>query len=541
MDLARSPVGPLATLTLVTAAIAALTMLLAGTPYLAHPPLAPVFFFLFERDEPAAAWLSCGLLLLALIGARVVPETWPGRIAARLTARPRGFIAVTTVLLAVAAVVVYRAYPLAMDESAALFQARAFAHLRLTGKVPPELVQRVVLQAPFWFLQALPNGQVIQSYWPSFALLLAPFAAAGVPWLLNPLIGGATLFAVHRLARKLWPETAAPGWAVLLTAASPAFTVNAISFYSMPAHLLATLLFSLLMLDERYLAAGALGSVALTLHNPLPHVLVALPFLVSVALRPGRARALLRLAAGYLPGSLLLGLGWFAFRSRFPMPAAGGGGGAAGLASSMAKMAFAAPSWDLLRDRVISLCELSLWAPPALLALAFLGARVRWREPGARLVALSALVTLAGYFFVPFDQGHGWGFRYFHPAWGALPLLGAAALVSMPSLSRLMLILAAGSLLANTALRFRQVQSFIDGQRNQLPQAPQRAGFEVVMVHVARGYYAIDLVQNDPFLDSRRWMLISTGPADDRHFMQAAFPQARLVAENQVATVWQIE
>src|SRR5438067_426521 len=79
-------------------------------------------------------------------------------------------------------------------------------------------------------------------------------------------------------------------------------------------------------------------------------------------------------------------------------------------------------------------------------------AGVWWRraEPAVRLFAASALLTLAGYFFVPYDQGHGWGYRYFHASWGALPLLAACALehpAAGASLRRMTLIAALASLL----------------------------------------------------------------------------------------------
>ena len=60
--------------------------------------------------------------------------------------------------------------------------------------------------------------------------------------------------------------------------------------------------------------------------------------------------------------------------------------------------------------------------------LAVVGA-LRWRRDAlCRLLTASALLTLFGYFLVPVDQGHGWGYRYFHSAWMALPLLATAAL-----------------------------------------------------------------------------------------------------------------
>jgi len=61
------------------------------------------------------------------------------------------------------------------------------------------------------------------------------------------------------------------------------------------------------------------------------------------------------------------------------------------------------------------------------------------------------------------------------------------------------------------------------------------------MVHVYAGHYTIDLVQNDPFLEGSRWMLMSHGPADDQSFIQQSFPRARLAASSATATVWKVE
>ena len=160
-------------------------------------------------------------------------------------------------------------------------------------------------------------------------------------------------------------------------------------------------------------------------------------------------------------------------------------------------------------------------------------------------MAFSALSVFAAYLFVRFDQGHGWGFRYFHVAWGALPLLSAGALVSpatdRTTLSRFVLFAALGSLAAGNALRLWQVRTYIDAHLAQIPDSPASSSLKIVMVHVNSGYYTIDLVQNDPFLDGSRWTLMSTGPADDLRFIRKAFPGARLAASSETASVWDLE
>ena len=537
----RSPVASTGVVVVSGIALAGLALILAQPLPSGGPGSPHVFEYLFYRNEPAAAWLAIGIVLAAALVAlsNLLPERF---LVSRLAADPRPFIAAVTVVLAASAFLVYRAHPLSMDEYAPLFQARVFARGELAGKVPPLLVPRLVPPIR-WFLEAAPSGEIVSAYWPGFALLLTPFAWLGIPWLLNPLLGALALALLWRLARRLWPGTDAPGWAVLFAAASPAFSVNAISFYSMGAHLAASLCFAALVLEGRLVLAGAVGSLALALHNPFPHTLFALPFIAWIALRPAPVRNLLRLALGYAPGLLVLVGGWMWYRARLTHPLETQGGLLAGLAV-VRRYAFTAPSLELLLGRTMSLAELASWAVPLLLPLAVLGA-VRCRENvGARLLALSALATLLGYAFVPYDQGHGWGYRYFHGAWGALPLLAAGALEraqASGSLRRLVLGAALCSLVLCTPLRFVQVRTFIDAHLAQLPSVPGGRGQRVIFVDPGRGSYSIDLVQNDPFLESDRWVLISHGEAADRQFMQAFFPRSKRAAAGVVASVWVVE
>jgi hypothetical protein len=540
----QRPVSPVALLLCATVLLAALTFALLPSPLPAASSRRPAIFeYLFLRDEPSAAWLSCAIIvgaaLLGLFG-RIPERLFVGRLAGR----PVVFIAVVTGVLAVSALLVYRAHALSMDEYAPLFQARVFARGALFGRAPPELVSRLV--PPFrWFIEAGPDGRMVSVYWPGFALLLAPFAWMQLPWLLNPLIGGASLFLLWKIARQIWPEGAQPGWAVMFAAASPAFLVNSISYYSMPAHLLASLAFVALLLrptGSRLLAAGAVGSLALALHNPLPHVLFALPWIAAVALRPRRLRNLALLAAGYLPGTLLLGLGWMWVRGQVSQASEISAQGVEGTLAALRNLAFAWPSLDLLWRREMNLAELANWAVPGLLVLAGAGAWQCRRHPQLRLFALSALFTFAGYLFVPYDQGHGWGYRYMHAAWAALPLLAAAAVEAAngPGTRRTMAVAAVASLVLATGLRFVQVRTFIDGHLAQLPTAARPAALEVILVRTDRGYYTQDLVQNDPFMDGKRWILFSRGPAEDARLMKA-FKGARRAARTEVAELWQVD
>ena len=218
------------------------------------------------------------------------------------------------------------------------------------------------------------------------------------------------------------------------------------------------------------------------------------------------------------------------------------------LAGHLARIAFSGPSVELVLARAAGLVELILWAAPGLLLVASWAALRALRRRGDRplsLLALSGACTLLGYLFVPFNQGHGWGFRYFHSAWGVVPLLAAAFLTSpdvqKTLLPRAMLLCAGMSLALGTGLRFAQVRSFMDGHLAQLPRAATSSDRRVVFVRRDRGYYSQDLVQNDPFLDGSRWILLSTGDESDAEWMRRAFPSSRRIAANEVATVWAVE
>jgi hypothetical protein len=524
-----------------------------------------IFQLLFARNEPDGALLLLALVLLAPAVARLLSTKWtvlPARLASK---RAVIAIAIGAVLaLAAGAQVVYRARPLAMDEYAPSFQARVFAAGELRARVPPDLLPRLVpprLLFPFFATDAR-SGTIVSTYWPGFALLLTPFTWLGAPWLLNPLLGGAALLLLATLARRWTGEPAAAGWALLFALASPAFTVNAVSFYPLTAHLALNLLWMMLLVDRatasglaagsplwltsrprRLLAAGAVGSLALVLHNPVPHAVFALPWLPAL-LRRGGWRATAWLALGYLPLASLLGVGWLPVRqamSGADGPASAGTGGALGQAAEMASRAFVLPDAALLYARLLALAELLTWAAPFLPVLACLGWRATRRGSPLRLLALSALATLLVYLFVPFDQGHGWGYRYFHSAWSALPLLAAAVLVA-PCARRWRAPVLAAALLAIPAantLRAAQVGSFIAAHRARLPPLPAKGRY-VCFLSLAGGAHRVDLLQNDPFLRDPVILLASAGFSSDAALVARHFPQAALVSRRSDASIWRL-
>jgi len=468
------------------------------------------------------------------------------RFAAWIGGHPGLVAAATALALAAGSRFVYHAHPLSMDEYALVFQSRIFAEGRLTGKYPAELMDWII--PSFFqgrFIAILGSaGDVASVYWPGYSLLLTPFTLLGIPWLLNPILCGGTVLVMHGLGLRLFGNREAAGLVVLLTIASPAVTVNGISFYSMPGHLLANGLYLLLLLEptpRRAFAAGAVGSLALTLHNPVPHILFALPWLVWLALRPERFRLLGALVAGYLPGCLLLGFGWSLFLGRQFEAAAASGIAAAGanlLYDRAASIGTTVSSLGLA-SRPLDLAKLWLWSVPGMMALALAGGWQLRRERGVWwVIAASGLLTYFGYFLVPFDQGHGWGARYFHSAWLVLPLLAVRVLrAPNAALAGYVAGCAVLSLALLTSLRALQVEQFIARHLAQLPAAASGAA-KVLIIDGRNSYYGWDLVRSDPFFRDEVKIFLSRGAERDTAMMAARFPAYHLLASDRHGWVW---
>lgn len=520
--------------------------------------LATSFFVLFAYDDSPGT--VCALLTLfgALFGSKYFPlrraVQWAGN-------QPVVIAVIAALLLALGTLVIYHNHPLSMDEYAAYFQSRVFATGRLHGRFPAPLLDWLIPRGfqDYFLNVSRVTGSVAETYWPGFALLLTPFMWAGVPWLCNPVISALTLLVIHRLALELFADREAAGFALLLTIASPVIFANGISYYSMPAHLLTNSVFALLLIRPtplRAAAAGVVGSFALVLHNPVPHMLFAAPWVVWVGTRQNGMRLLTALIAGYLPLSALLGLGWFLFSGDLLRE---------GLLSATAPIApevrlrnmieiFSLPNATVMLARFVGIAKIWVWAVPGLMLLAVAGA-IRWRQMAlCRLLGASAFLTLVGYFIVPVDQGHGWGYRYFHSAWMTLPLLATAALfrpVGSPgdadSSARLLFadnetktFVAACILLTlvfGVGSRAWQMQDFV---ARDLGQVPQYQGTEsrVVILNGRDSFYGADLVQNDPWLRGKEIRMYSHGAAADEQMMGRYYPEFHTVYADRHGTVW---
>lgn len=526
-------------------------------------PFEPYRYWIFEyllrtQDLSGSALLVLLVLVAYVSPARPILLAWVDTISRH----PWAVAAIVFVALCAGTLYVEQNHPLALDEYAALFQSRVFAAGHLTGQFPPEMIGRLI--PPFYvdqFLYASPQtGQVASAYWPGFALLLAPFSLINAPWACNPLLASLALVLMARLAAGLSRVPQAGGWAMLLAIGSPGFTGMAITYFSMTAHLFLNLVFACLVLERttiRLILAGTVGSFALLLHNPLPHFLFALPWIVWLASRPDGFRSLLGLAAGYAPLSLLAGFGWALMLSQIQGNALTGffpfdDNPYHKIANFFwdwhvkMRTALPGPRDAVLATRCAELVRLWNWAVPGLPVLAAAGWWMARRDARVLLLGLSFACTFLGYLAIGFTQGHGWGARYLHSAWGTLPVLGAMALVLVKhkeARDRLGIYVATVALLSlvfATLLRATQIHSYLDMHlANRPPVVP--GARQVILVTFDRPNYTADLIQNDPFLRNDVWYMFSYGRASDRSFIASRFPGARLASEDRRGEVWLLD
>jgi len=512
----------------------------------------PIFRFLLRYYDAQG-----NLLLLAIaVCAWLLRKRSAAFAVVRFAAeRPWTIAAALFPLLCLGSLRAYHAYPLSMDEYADVFQAQVFAAGRLSGAFPLELLDRLI---PPYFQNAFlavsrASGEVSANNWPGFSLLLAPFAGLGIAWAANPAIGALTVPALHRLAKQVTGSQEAAGWAVALMVASPVFVLSSVSFYSMQASLLLHVLYAILLLQPtvpRALLAGVIGSVALTLHQPVAHLLFFLPFVAWLALRPGSARILAALVAGYLPLSIPLGIGWYVHLEDLMHVDKGALLDAqAPLHAIFARIGnvLHLPGLLTMDARLAGLSKVWTWAVPGLVVLAGYGYATGRAATPVRVLGAALAVTFFGYFLFRVEQGHGWGYRYLHSAWFVLPLL-AAVFLSEPrrreqdgELRAMAAWAIVISLVAANAQRLVQAEVFISQHLSQVPplaQAPRPGQRELLFVNPDAGSYLLDVVQNDPFLRAPRIVLLLQDSASTAELVQRKFPGFTLTARGGWGELW---
>jgi hypothetical protein len=402
-----------------------------------------------------------------------------------------------------------------MDEFTMDFQARIFARGDTAVQLPWPWRSVGPALAPVFVNFDAADGTWRSMYLPVYSALKAPFVRIGAGGLLNPLLTGASVLAVGLAARRLWPDERARPWiAVALLATSSEVILTAGSGYSMPAHLLANLLWLWLYLrgDARSWALALLvGALALGLHSPFPHALFVAPFLVRLL----RERRWARLASGLAAYGAASAL-WLTVMLRARSNVEG--------KSETVLTLFAWPDIWTLKLHLVNVSLLFTWSAPVLGILALVVFLRPWRAPPPIVdLAIGVVLTLVFFSFFPSTQGHGWGYRYAFQVLGSLALIGAegvSVVTSVLGTRRTRAWLATGfalALVVQLPLRFVQTERFVRPFAAAAAYVRSRPE-PIVIVHGSSVWYANDLIRNDPYLAKpivlRRQALAPTAVAD---------------------------
>jgi hypothetical protein len=184
------------------------------------------------------------------------------------------------------------------------------------------------------------------------------------------------------------------------------------------------------------------------------------------------------------------------------------------------------PDMRVVQARLAGLSKMWTWGAAGLLVFAPYGWWLARREAGVRMLAAALAVTFFGYFLVPFDQGHGWGYRYIHSAWFVLPVFAALALTRVDDgdfRAMAAWALALSLFLAN-GLRIVQVEGFVAHHLEQVPPLTRAVEKEIIFIDLTKGFYTQDLVQNDPLLRSPRMIMVYRDAETTARFMARRFP-----------------
>ena len=147
--------------------------------------------------------------------------------------------------------------------------------------------------------------------------------------------------------------------------------------------------------------------------------------------------------------------------------------------------------------------------------------RIFRERPIIRDAALSCLLTFGFYYFFYLDQGHGWGYRYFHGTLSCLILVavtGWGALIEKTGERRarnFLFVAMAASLFIALPLRCFQAESFIRPFADA-SEALHSMKAKVVGIDPRLAWYSADLIRNDPFLADRPVVvaLVNLWPAE---------------------------
>ncbi len=279
-----------------------------------------VIFYLYDviaASTVQAVHLANGILIILAMPIALVGRIQPvGEKLLGDTQPPSGkpgrvdrFVLVLSVWVVVAAAFlsyfIYQAHPHIPDEVAYLVQSQFLAQGKLTLPAPP------VPQAFDFYLMQFRGDQwypVPPVGWPA---VLAIGQLAGVPWLVNPLLGGINLILAYLVLSSLY-SIRVSRLSVLLLALSPWYVFMAMNFMTHTFTLTCALAATICVIVARWSGKSVWGWLggfslgALSLIRPLEGLLMAV-LLGFWAIGVGGRRLKLAAIVGLVAGTVVVG------------------------------------------------------------------------------------------------------------------------------------------------------------------------------------------------------------------------------------------
>jgi len=402
---------------------------------------------------------------------------------------------------------VYQNFDLCIDEYLNDFEIRILAQHHLVATLPQEWRDdEGALKAPY------ENYNPEKGYWasgflPGFATLDYIFSQGGVDWALSPALAALSLLLLASLARRAFPDEAhlAANIAVLLLAFSPQFLAMAMTKFAWTAHLCGSLLWVWLFINPNrflFLLTPIFGALLIGLHQPHVHPLVAAPFIFRLC-TTRQWKDFSWFAFWYLLGAW----GWYQIFALL-RPAAFAAGG--DLHNFVPANGFSiVPLLLALIFATFHGITLLAWAAPALVP--FTGMFLyTWKQQPAfvRDGFLGVCLTFLFYLCFPHPQGHGWGFRYLHSAYGLLALAAAGGAMALgregwnSQVSKALLASLVFSLLFQIPYRIYEIRAMVRPLSltwNYISRQPT----DFVIIKTSDFWYGWDLIRNDPWLKQK--------------------------------------
>ncbi|HEY2714352.1 MAG TPA: hypothetical protein VGI60_17715 [Chthoniobacterales bacterium] len=386
-------------------------------------------------------------------------------------------------------------YALSADEFMTNFQAQIFLRGEVTAEVPAKWLPALRVIKPT-YVDYLPAKHAWKAtYLPVYAAMRALFQSVYLQSFLNPFLAALTVLVLYATARNIWPnERQNALLAVFLLTGSAQFLVMAMTEYSMPAHLALNTIWLWLYSQpdrRRFYLAPVVGLLAIGLHQPIVHALFVAPFLLRLVWQR-RWRPVVIFGIIYSLGCTF----WCAWRLHYATPAGQDIG----------------TFLHFINFKMIAIQPMDLllvlgWSCLATPLLFVLGLRRIFRErPILQDAAFSCLLTFGFYYFFYLDQGHGWGYRYFHGTLSCLVLVAVAGWESLGEKvgsRRARNFLGLGvaiSLLFALPLRCYEVETFVRPFA-RASHMIHSCDAQVVGLNPLDGWYSADLIRNDPFLE----------------------------------------